>query len=384
VPDISVCVPFVGEYPQVEFTIRSVAEELGHFCDFEILAIDNWCDQVEQQGREPDEDHDRVLFLHTIAEDMFQLWHGVIAEEIAQHGESRVGQILKEQLSQLSYEIIEKRAASWEPDQGHQHTNKDGKLVMGAIQSWSRKHPWLKHVRYDEKLSHWNAKRVGVEASSSPVLLFLDAHVIPSRDAFLAQYRWFEVLQKTEGPDITLHLPLTYHILENHRLIYRLVDERETGNIAYSFCGYRESAQPYEVPCMSTCGMMMTRKLYDKLGGWPRELGIYSGGEHWLNWTGATCGVRKFIVPNRTLHHHGAKRAYHYTYDDALRNRAIANYLFGGEEYLDRYIKYKKGRDAVKAFIRDDVLKSCAEHRELIKAQQVCTIDEWLDRQKQT
>ena len=131
---------------------------------------------------------------------------------------------------------------------------------------------------------------------------------------------------------------------------------------------------------MSTCGMMMSRSLYEQMGGWPEALGIYGGGEHFMNFVGAVIGVKKFIVPNVTLHHHGDKRGYHWNYTDYTSNRAIANYLFGGQEYLDRYLANRKGRPQVLAQIRDNVLKSCAAHRDLIARQAMCTIDEWLDK----
>ena len=314
---LSIIIPFVGEWAQIVFTLRAVAELAQDACDFEVIAVDNWCHDVEAQGRTP--------------------------------------------------------------DRGHAHVDKDGKKHPSHIQTMAAKNSWLKYVHYEEKLSHWNAKRAGVEASTGDWLLFLDAHVVPSRRAIERQAYWFERLLETHGEKTTLHLPLTYHILETHRLVYRLVDERATGNVAYSFCGYHETEEPYEVACMSTCGMMITRRFYDQIGGWPIELGIYSGGEHYMNFAGAICGLRKFITPGVTLHHHGEKRGYHWNYDDSVRNRAIACYLFGGEEYLDRWLAHKKGRPQVLEFIGRNVLASCAEHRKLIEAQQVTTIDDWLD-----
>jgi hypothetical protein len=158
-------------------------------------------------------------------------------------------------------------------------------------------------------------------------------------------------------------------------------EEHDEQTLSYKFSGYDSRlTEPLEVSCMSTCGMIMSRALYDRLGGWPRELGIYGGGEHWMNFAGAVCGVRKWICPGVVLHHHGEKRGYNWNYTDNLRNRAIAAYLYGDVECLDRYIAHKKGKEEVKAQIRDDVIEKCAEHRKLIAAQQVCSIDEWTER----
>lgn len=316
--DLSIVVPFVDEWPQVAFTLRAISETLAGRLDYEIIAVDNWCQEVEDQGRSP--------------------------------------------------------------DRGHDHLDKDGKLQDGHIKAIARKRKWLKYVKYDEKLSHWCAKRAGVEASSGDMLLFADAHVVPSRDAIITQFHVLQQLREEFGELVTAHLPLTYHILEDHRLTYRLVDERKIGNITYSFTGCRKSPDPWEVACMSTCGMMMSRKTYDAMGGWPKELGIYGGGEHFMNFAGAVIGVRKFIVPNAVLHHHGDKRGYHWSYTDYTSNRALANYLFGGQEYLDRYLANRKGRPEVLAHIRETIMQTCPAHRALIERQQVISIDDWLDK----
>lgn len=316
--DLAVVVPFVDEWPQIAFTLRSVAETLMGRLSFEIIAIDNWCQEVADQDRLP--------------------------------------------------------------DRGHDHIGRDGKPQDGHIKAVAKRLSWLRYVRYDEKLSHWCSKRAGVAASDSDVILFLDAHVVPSRDAIITQYHAFQQLREEFGELVTAHLPLTYHILEDHRLIYRLVDERAIGNVTYSFCGCRDSSEPFEVACMSTCGMMMSRNLYAQMGGWPKELGIYGGGEQFMNFAGAVIGVKKFIVPNVVLHHHGDKRGYHWTYTDYTRNRALANYLFGGQEYLDRYLANRKGKPEVLAYIRDNVVQTCAEHRALIERQTIYSIDEWLDK----
>jgi hypothetical protein len=44
---LSVIVPFVNEWPQLVFTLGSIAEELRDRVNFEIIAIDNWCKEAE-------------------------------------------------------------------------------------------------------------------------------------------------------------------------------------------------------------------------------------------------------------------------------------------------------------------------------------------------
>jgi hypothetical protein len=127
---------------------------------------------------------------------------------------------------------------------------------------------------------------------------------------------------------------------------------------------------------------MMSRKVYDKLGGWPLELGIYGGGEHFLNYTLSVMDMDKWIFPDATLHHHGDARSYHYIYDDYIRNKIIAAYLYGGKEYAHGFSKHTKGRPDVLEKIYQDVLSKCINHRDHIKQHQKQTIHQWAEKWK--
>jgi glycosyltransferase involved in cell wall biosynthesis len=306
-PELSIIVPFCLEFPTVVFTLQSIAQELKNRVDFEVIAVDNFCNEVAQQsgGKQPD------------------------------------------------------RASEQLP----------------AVQ---RGNPWLKALKYETKLSHWQAKNLGVQHSSGKFLLFIDAHCVVSRDSIFNMLQYYR--EHHEQMDGTLHLPLTYHILEWHSLIYKLVDNREAGEVHYSFTGFRDSPEPYEVPCMSTCGMMMSRKLYDLLGGWPVELGIYGGGENFMNFVLAILGKTKWIMPGQPLFHHGEKRGYHWTGDDYTRNRTIATYMFGGEPWAKRFIDHRRGSKEVLYRILNDVIDSCGQHRKQIEQYQQMSIEDWLHK----
>jgi len=308
--ELSVIVPYCLEYPQVVFTIRSIAEELRDRVDFEILAVDNFCDEVAKQG------------------------------------------------------------GGKKPDRASEQ-----------IPAVARGLPWLKPLKYDAKLSHWQAKNLGVAESSGKFLLFIDAHCIVSRNSI---YNMLRVYQEAhEQLNGSIHLPLTYHILEWRKLIYKLVVNLDHGEIHYSFTRYRDREYPYEVPCMSTCGMMITRELYDEVGGWPTELGIYGGGENFMNYTLAVLGKKKWIMPGPPLFHHGEKRNYYWNGDDYTRNRTIATYIFGGEELATRFIQHRKGNPRVLQAILEDVLNKCKNHRKMIKDRQAISIMDWLEHWKE-
>lgn len=331
--ELSIVIPFINEWPMISTTIRSIAEELIDKVDFEIIAIDNYTREALNTGYPPDRGHAH----YTHPNHKGKLWS--------------------------EYESI--------PEGANRHE--------GHIKSMSSKHDWLTCLRYDEKLSHWQAKNLGVENSNGNFLLFVDAHCQVARDSIIKQ---FEMYKQMPYDECTLHLPLTYHILESKQLIYRLVNELDKGIIEYRFSGYRDEPEPYEVPCMSTCGMMMSRILFNKLGGWPNQLGIYSGGEHFINFVMAILGKRKFIMPGRSLYHHGDKRGYSYRYDDMIKNRLVSTYMFGGSKLAELHAKNMKGDQELIMSMLADIKEKCNFQRYNIQMEQVMTIQDWADMWK--
>lgn len=309
--ELSVIVPFCNEYPQVMFTLQSIAQELRGRVDFEVIAINNYCEEVIKQGSPEDKGYDTVL-----------------ASE--------------------------------------------------------RVNPWLRVLHYKEKLSHWQAKNLGVKESTGKFLWFCDAHCVVSRDSLYNMFMYYKGTH--ENLNGSLHLPLTYKILESHKLIYKLVYNKDIGEVHYSFTGYRFCDKEnifydhYQVPCMSTCGMMITRDIYDQLGGWPKVLGIYGGGEHFINFTLAILGKSVNIFCGDPLFHHGEKRGYSWNYNDYTRNRIAATYAFGGKALACKYAKHRKGSPIVIQELLNSALCRCESHRDFIKRQQVISIEDWVKK----
>jgi len=312
---LSIIIPFASEHPQCAFTVQSIFCELRDYCDFEVIVIDNHCDELQVQ--------------------------------LDAKGEKR--------------------------DRGSEYLKS---LADG------RHRPWLKYVEYNEKLSHWNAKNKGIDASDGEFLWFVDAHCIPSQGSLRAMFDYYRNNWQTLNG--TLHMPLAY-MLERPglELIYKLVTDVDRGVVHYSFTRYRHEKQTYQVPCMSTCGMMMHRDIYDQLGGWPTEMGIYGGGEHFINFTLATLGRTINIFPAKPLYHYAAPRGYHWNYNDYHRNRCIATYMYGGEGWAYRYIMNIKGHDPVKEAIFQTVIgsKACNDHYAHIQKSKVKSIETWLTDQ---
>jgi len=280
--------------------------------------------------------------------------------------------IAQELRDRVDFEIIAVNNFCPEVKAQGREEDKGGEVLKAS----QKGNPWLKVLSYEKKLSHWQAKNMAVKHSSAPFIWFCDAHCIVSRNSLFRMFEYYRDNYKELNG--TLHLPLTYKILEWHRLIYKLVAEPETGDIHYSFTPYRPQDSPYQVPCMSTCGMMMTRELFDDLGGWPEELGIYGGGENFINFTLAVLGKTVNIFPSGPLFHHGEKRGYHWNGDDYTRNRTIANYVFGGKRLAEKFIEHRKGNKDVLQGILNDVLEKARPHREMIREKQQIGINEWL------
>lgn len=271
--ELSIIIPYCNEMPQVAFTVRGLILELENLVDYEIILINNATGESYDQGHgEPD--HEEL--------------NGPI------YFETRIGK--------------------------------------GLL-------PRVKHLNYYDKLSHWNAKRVGMAEATGDIFLFVDAHILVEKNSILSQFSYYR--KHYEELNGSLHLLWSYlndgswlDGGEDRRLQYRLVADLPKGIIHYTSKSYEgtggNDVKPYEVPCMSTCGMMIHRGYMEQIGGWPSELGIYGGGENVINFVGAILGLKKWIWPRGTFFHHAAPRGYNWNWYDWHRNRMIATYLSGG------------------------------------------------------
>ena len=310
---LSVIIPFAQEHPQVAFTVQAIYCELRGHCDFEIIVIDNYCTELQNQL-------------------------------------NMAGQV-----------------------------RDNGSKYLSELATPAR--PWLKYVTYDKKLSHWNAKNAGVAVSDGKILWFVDAHCVPSQGSLRAMYSYY--VHHGKNLNGTLHMPISYMLEKpGGELQYKLDVNIPRGVVGYSFtpcrAGYYDPV--YSVPCMSTCGMMMFREIYDKLGGWPEELGIYGGGEHFINFSLAVMGMTINIFPSTPLYHYAAPRGYHWNYMDYHRNRTIATRIFAGEDWAERYAINIKGPHEPKRKMLDEVLnnKSVLEQARHIALWKTMDIEDWI------
>ncbi len=343
---LSIIMPFAGEYPQNIFTVMSIYNQLVDTpIEWELIAVNNWCGQVAGQ---PD-------YIEKCPECNHQ-WK-VTRADANSH-----------------------RPPYKNPDPGG-----------SRMRSYSAIHPWLKYVEYKDKLSHWNAKNAGVAASTGDILFFIDAHCALPPNTLSDAYSHYAKHHKSLNG--TLHLPIAYFLeLPHERLIYKLVAKPEIALYHYSFTrlntffavwqkkrkdGHTAVPKSIKVPCMSTCGMLMTRELFDLLGGWPKELGIYGGGENFINFTLAIMNKSVNIFMGRPLHHYAEKRGYNWYYTDHKRNQIIATYLFGGPERARMFSRHCKLDRKTAEKTVEGVIDSCQDHRAHVQQSQTQTIEEW-------
>jgi len=314
---LAVIIPYAQEGANTFFTCRAVHEDLLDI-EHEIIVVDNMCDELSTQLSKKNET----------------------------------------------------------PDRGHDRLDKHGKLVESHLKTISKQCSWLKYLQYNKELSHWQCKSFAVKNTDANFLMFIDAHCIPAQNSLRGIYNFYKEFHKEN--QTTLHLPLTYNLLDDKRLIYALQYKIDEGFVGYTFCSASKKEDYYEVPCMSTCGCILTRRVYDQLFNAWDTLKSYGGGENILNYVLSIQGIKHYIYNKGTLFHHGNTRGYHWTWDGFQYNRATAMYLIGGDDFMWKYMYYLKGNVNIIKKIGELALQQNNMIREEIKKYQTISIEDYI------
>lgn len=350
--ELSVVIPFCDEGSNVIFTTQAMIEELDGFCKYEIILVDNMSHDhlITKSGSREYPTYSRDFFFHPPK--------GATAEQVADQ-------------------------KTWQ---------KIGTMFF--------RKGIVKYFTYDLKQGHWNAKNHGIQNSTGKYILFLDAHCIMKRDSVR---RMVQFLRDWEGKEYD-H-PMTpgkkWRVGGVHSFINYILDSRcleykpQKKSFGYQFCTHQQEeylddkgqrqlrfpTKSYQVCVMSTCGMMCPRNVIDELGAWHPELGIYGGGESYMNWKQSTCGYGHFIHPEAWCWHHADKRGYCYNHSDFVRNSFIAAYVVGGEKFLQQQVEARKvkERPAVIEALADDVRNKCKTEMEFIQSRQVVDFETYID-----
>ena len=248
----------------------------------------------------------------------------------------------------------------------------------GPMNTWLFRQGFIKNLIFDDKKGHWNAKNYGIANSTGKYLFFLDAHCIMKRDSLRKMITFAEELDERKEKWGGIHAYINY-MLDSHRLEYKV--QRKT--FSYQFCSAQPGrTEPYKVCVMSTCGMLSPRSVFDTLGPWHPELGIYGGGESYINWKQSTCGYHHWIHNEAECWHYAEKRGYAWNQTDFVRNSFIAAYVVGGDQFLDEQValRKQKEREGVIDELAQYVREKCKPERDFIETQQVETFEQYITR----
>ena len=347
--ELSVIIPFANEMPTVAFTVQALIEELEGFCDYEIILVDNLS-----------ADHCTVTIPNetAIVEGKNYLLPG-----------HEMPELYKQDRTYPAYQ--------------RNYFYKNG----NTISTWFFRKGKVRYEIFDEKLGHWNAKNHGIKVSTGKYLFFLDAHCIMKRDSVR---KMLEFLRNPPEEKIGgVHAYINY-MLDSKCLEYKV----QRKFFGYQFCSHQNDIEerngkrvphfktkPYKVCVMSTCGMMCPRTTIEELGGWNPELGIYGGGESYINWKQSTCGYPHWILPQAWCWHYADKRGYSWNWVDYTRNSFIAAYCVGGEKWLQQQIDARahKSTPSVLEELGQNVITTCKADRDFIESKQVMTFDEYIE-----
>lgn len=325
---LTVIMPFVNE-SLAAFTLQGLLLEL-QYAEFpwEIQVINNWCERVSKQV----------------------MLSSPCCNKLLTRGDVNT--------------MIYKEPDRW----GHKMKE------LAAI------HPQIIYSEYDKELSHWCAKNQGIRKATGNTLFFIDAHCLIAQGSLRSMFEYYcDHRHDLHG---SFHLPIAYlGDAPGRSLMYKPVVDETKGEYHYSFTKYRFDPIPYEVACMSTCGMMIDKNIINSFGGWPEELRIYGGGEHFMNYVLAVLGYKKHMAPYGPLFHEGKdKRGYSSDASEMIRNRFIASYMIGGIELLELYAEHSKGRPETKATYVEEIKQKCDYQRFVIANKQVVSIKDWWSR----
>ena len=206
---------------------------------------------------------------------------------------------------------------------------------------------------YNDKPSCWQARNFGAEHAKGKYLLFLDSHVIPSPGS----YR--RLIEYHEGWKGVAHCAVNYWLEFEHKTLYgyRWQPEKFWG----TWTRVKPEPPDYKVIMSGTSSSLIDRDVFFEIRGFNEHLGIYGGGEPYLDLKVQMFGYDVRLPPDCRLWHLTEPRGYNWNNNDLHRNFMIAAFALGGEEFLEPvYNNYLIGCKGVERYI-DDLNKLRAE-----------------------
>ncbi len=201
---------------------------------------------------------------------------------------------------------------------------------------WLCKREILKVVKYNDKPSCWQARNVGCNIAIGDYILFLDAHVLSKDKSLLLS---FDYKKTFKGG---LHYGINY-FLDNPNLTlyqYNWQPDRFWGTWSRKLPDVNNG---YKIISSGIAGLMIDSEIFHEIGGFNESLGIYGGGESYIDLKIQMFGYDLRCNPSFQIYHLALKRNYAWNNNDFRRNFLIASYALGGERaMLPVYLHFLK------------------------------------------
>lgn len=362
--DLTVVVPFCNEFPANIFTTQSFINSLeGSGIDYEIILVDN----MSARRTTLKEQH-RGEIAEIIKKNVIMMTQGAVDEAVVNVGEL---------LNNLD-NYVAKKLESGELGDGTQlFFCKEDKDRRDYTDRAGR----VRYIQFDDVQSHWQAKNKAMSVAQGEVFFISDAHCMVQGDLLARMYKYYRANEHYLNGSLHAHYSFVLNYPPHKPLVYKLFYNENTGTFHYSFTPVKGNPEEvYRIPVMITNGCMISRKiLLDKLGGFPPALGIWGGGENWLNFAMAVTGHYCNIYPYGVFQHLGWKRGYCWNQTNLLQNRAVAMYACGGMDWLNAHVnalREKEPREKCDALM-EYVPVIADNSRKIIEKHQVKTPTEW-------
>jgi glycosyltransferase involved in cell wall biosynthesis len=199
-------------------------------------------------------------------------------------------------------------------------------------------------IEYNEKASCWQARNAGAKVATGDYYLFLDSHVIPSPGSFK------RLVAFHDGWKGVAHCGLQYWLEPCEKTCwgYEWRPEKFWGNWTHKL----PKPPTFDVPLSGTSSSLIDADLFWQIGGWHEKLGIYGGGEPYLDLLVQRYGHHVRMPPDCRLWHLTENRGYSWNSEDLHYNFLLTALVVGGLDYLDRvYENYITGCKGVQRYI---------------------------------
>jgi hypothetical protein len=232
-------------------------------------------------------------------------------------------------------------------------------------------------VVHDEP-SAWQTRRKCAQQARGKYIFWMDSHVVLRGNDLMAAAQWHR------GWKGTLKFGLNYFLDKPERTSfqYNWKPERFWGTWSR-----RKPTPPHYRILLSGSHGLVDREVYEAIGGIHPALGIYGGGEPYLDLLQQMYGYEIRCHPEFQVWHLAEKRGYSWNNDDLWRNFMIAAYALGGAKWLDLlYSRYVQRCNGVERYLtrlvelRDEAVTLATAARERIAAEASFTLDEVLER----